>query len=146
MILRAETVIASQSIIWIVAALLLLLLPHSILTFVIGSPPLEATGVARFFGAELAGLAVVSWFTRREQDTSPVYHGILFSYAVSNTLGFAASLYVTVTGTFNRRCWFFAALYLLYAVAFVYLLAARAQTTSRPRRRAHGRESSAEEG
>jgi len=124
MILRGETVIASQSAIWLVTALFLLLLPQTILTFAAGPPSPDAVGVARIFGAELAGLALVSWFTRREGDPS-VYSRILFSYVVSNTLGFAASLYATVAGVFNRRCWLFAALYLLYAVAFIYLCLAR---------------------
>lgn len=124
MLLRGETVIASQSAIWLVVALLLLLLPQSLLSFVAGPPSADAVGLARIFGAELAGLALVSWFTRREGD-SPAYSRILFSYVVSNTLGFAASSYAAATGAFNRRCWFFAALYLLYAAAFIYLCLAR---------------------
>lgn len=120
MILESKTVITSQSAIWIVTAFFLLLLPEPFLTFFAAPPSPLAVAVARIFGAELTGLALVSWFTRHEADPR-VLPNILFSYVVSNTLGFAVASYATAVGALNTRGWLLAALYLLYALAFIYL-------------------------
>jgi hypothetical protein len=121
---HSKTVITSQSVIWIVTAFFLLLLPQPFLTF-FGAPPSPlAVAVARIFGAELTGLALVSWFTRIEADPR-VLPNILFSYVASNTLGVAVTLYATAVGALNTRAWFLAALYLLYALAFIYLYAVK---------------------
>ena len=120
MILQSKTIITSQSAVWIVTAFFLLVLPQPFLTFFGGPPQPLAVAVARIFGAELTGLALVSWFTRHEADPR-VLPNILFSYVVSNTLGVVVTSYAIEVGGLNTRAWFLAALYLLYALAFIYL-------------------------
>ena len=113
--------IASQSLLWSFFALWLLVAP-TLLLGVLGAQATPATNlVARIFGSELAGLALVSWFTRNA-STLEMRRRLAVSYIVSNTLGFVTSSLGTVAGTFNSLGWLLVAIYLIYAVGFVAFL------------------------
>ena len=113
--------IASQSVLWIVFASWLLIAPAALLA-VLGAESNAVTDlVARIFGAELAGLALVSWFTRNAEELE-MQRRLAFSYVVSNTLGFVGSLSGTLAGTFDSLGWLLVALYLIYAVGFTVFL------------------------
>lgn len=112
-------VIDSQAAIWLLLSVMLLLYPEPLLSLGTSHTPFTAT-VARIFGAELMGLTLASWFTRHTTDPVVRRH-LLFSYFVSNTLGFIVCLWGRLSGTLVPLGWVIVALYLLYAVAFAYL-------------------------
>lgn len=114
-------VIASQSIIWIIVALLLLLAPGLILTFFGFETSPYIITLARIFGSELAGLALVSWLTKDMAETK-ILRGLIYSYFTCNTLGFIASLLGRLSGAMLPSGWLVVVLYLLYALLFAYLL------------------------
>jgi hypothetical protein len=106
---------------WAVFALWLLISPATLLG-VLGAETSAVTAlVARIFGSELAGLALVSWFTRGAEEVA-MQRRLAFSYVVSNTLGFGVSLQGTLAGTFNGLGWVLVVLYLVYAVGFAAFL------------------------
>lgn len=115
----ASTWIASQSVIWFGVAALLLGAP-GVLSSVLFNGSLNATGmvVARLFGAELMGLALVSWVTRESEWHSRALYG---SYATCNTLGFVVSCAALVSGMVSPIGWILVPLYFAYATAFVVL-------------------------
>jgi hypothetical protein len=75
--------------------------------------------VARIFGAELTGLALVSYFTRHTREPK-VLSLLTLSYTICNTLGFVISLHGVITGALNQKAWGLVVLYLIYAVGFAY--------------------------
>ena len=119
--MSSRMIIASQSVIWIIVALFLFLAPETIVTFFGATHTQFTLTLARIFGAELTGLALVSWFTRNPQDPK-VLQALLLSYFTCNTLGFIASLLGRMSGTMIPRGWLVVALYLVYALLFAYLL------------------------
>jgi hypothetical protein len=113
-------VIASQSIIWLVVALFLVLLPEPLLGFFGTShTPFTAT-LARIFGSELTGLALVSWITRDTADPRK-HNALLLSYFICNSLGFIVCLLGRRAGALTEAGWALVGLYLIYALLFAYL-------------------------
>ena len=120
-------VIASQSILWLIVSILLLLAPRYFLGFFgPGITPFGET-VAQFFGAELSGFALASWFTRNVESVA-VIRRLVSSYIVCNFLGFLVSLTGTLSGRLNSHAWLLVALYLGYALMFSYLCFAKTES------------------
>jgi len=118
--LNANVIIASQAVIWFILASLLLLAPRLIVSFFGSSYTPFTITLARVFGAELTGLALVSWITRNPPDSSTL-RGLALSYLICNSLGFIVCLFGRLSGALQTTAWLFVALYLLYAVLFGYL-------------------------
>ena len=118
--LNANKIIASQAIVWLVVAALLVLAPKVIISFFGSSYTPFTITLARLFGAELTGLALVSWITREPSDLSTL-RGLALSYFICNSLGFIASVLGSSSGALLRTGWLLIALYLLYALLFAYL-------------------------
>lgn len=111
-------VIVSQSILWAAAAALLVLAPQVILGWF---DVQQQETIARVFGAELAGLALVSYFTRQLART-PQRRDLAIAYTVSNTLGTWVTASSIMNGSMGRFTWILTGLYLIYALAFAYYL------------------------
>jgi hypothetical protein len=121
-----KTFVASQSLLWIVIALLLLFVPRQFIGYF--GPQLDAgaTVVARIFAAELTALAIVSYFeTARHWPSAPSMAWI--AYTASNTLGFLATLEGTRSGALNQHGWILVGVYLLYAAWFAAVLVRKPQ-------------------
>jgi hypothetical protein len=118
--MSAAKVIASQSIIWLITALFLILLPERMLTF-FGTfyTPFTIT-LAQIFGSELTGLALVSWITRELAEPAK-RDALLLSYFICNSLGFIVSLLGRQAGALRPSGWFLVGVYLIYALLFAYL-------------------------
>ena len=119
---KPSTLIASQSLLWLAAAAWLFLAPDPLLLLFGEGVTRYHAAVARVFGAELAGLGLASWFTRHTADPG-VLRGLCWSYFASNTLGFLATFGAVRMGAMNANCWVLVVIYLVYAVAFGYLVA-----------------------
>jgi hypothetical protein len=122
----ASAWISSQSIIWFGVAALLLGAP-GLLSSLLFNGVLNATGlvVSRLFGAELLGLALVSWITR---DGGWHPRALYASYFACNAAGFVVSAGAGAAGLLTPIGWILVPLYLAYATAFAVLWA-----RSRPR-------------
>lgn len=128
--------IDSQAAIWFLLSIMLLVFPEPLLALGTSHTPFTVT-VARIFGAELMGLTLASWFTRHTADPVVRRH-LLFSYFVSNTLGFIVCLWGRLSGTLIPLGWVVVALYLIYAVVFAYLRFAPGAAAVPGERRAGG--------
>ena len=117
--MQAPFIIASQSIIWVIAALLLLLFPARF-TSLLG-PDLSDYGLAvtRIFASELMGLAIASGVTRASVSCR---RGLCWAYVTSNSLGFAVCLAAVLGDVMKPTAWALVVLYLIYALLFAYLL------------------------
>jgi hypothetical protein len=95
-------VIISQSVLWAIAAVLLLVSPRLILDLfdVVQAPSVHA--LARVFGSELAGLTLASYFTRHLVAT-PRRKALALAYTASNTLGFLATFVAVMSGALALR-------------------------------------------
>lgn len=118
--MNANVIIASQAVIWLIVASLLLVVPKLMVSFFGSSYTPFTITLARIFGAELTGLALVSWITRDPSDSSTL-RGLALSYLACNSLGFIVCLLGRLSGTLHTAAWLFIALYLFYAVLFGYL-------------------------
>ncbi len=113
--------IASQSLLWILMAIGMLLVPRQFVGFF--GADLSAGGVvlARLFAAELTALAFVSYFeTARNWPTVPPMAWL--GYTLSNGIGFGSTLVATLSGVFNQRGWIVVAAYFLYFIVFLIVL------------------------
>ena len=118
--LNANKIIASQAVLWLLAAVFLVLAPTLIVSFFGSSYTPFTIMLARLFGAELTGLALVSWITRDPSELGTL-RGLALSYFICNSLGFFVTLFGTSSGALLRTGWLLIALYLLYALLFAYL-------------------------
>jgi hypothetical protein len=98
----------------------LILAPKLIIEFFGSSYTPFTITLARLFGAELTGLALVSWITRDPSESSTL-RGLALSYFICNLLGFIACVLGSSSGALLRTGWLLIALYLLYALLFAYL-------------------------
>lgn len=120
-VLNANIIIASQAVIWLITASLLVITPKVIVSFFGSSYTPFTITLARIFGAELTGLAFVSWITRNPSESSTL-RGLALSYLICNSLGFIVSLFGWLSGSLAQTSgWLLIALYLLYALLFAYL-------------------------
>ena len=113
--------VASQSLIWILMALLLLIIPRQFIGFF--GPVLDDGSVvlARIFSAELTALAIVSYFeTSKHWPAFPRMAWL--AYSLSNSIATIVALCAVFSGAFNVRGWLIVAAYLLYAVVFIIVL------------------------
>jgi hypothetical protein len=127
--MSVTTFIASQSAIWIVTAFCLIFVTYPFLVFFGHEPQAMTAAVARVFGAELTGLALVSYFTRHTREPK-LLSLLTLSYTICNTLGFAISLHGVLTGALNPKAWALVGLYLVYAVGFAYFRFIRRPATT----------------
>ena len=118
--LNANKIIATQAVLWFVAAVFLVLAPELIVSFFASSYTPFTITLARLFGAELTGLALVSWITRDPSEVSTL-RGLALSYFTCNSLGFIVTLFGSSSGALLRTGWLLVVLYLLYALLFAYL-------------------------
>jgi hypothetical protein len=113
--------VASQSLLWIGMAVLLLAAPRQFCGFFGVTLDAGSLVLARLFAAELTALALVSYFeTSRHWPTVPRMAWL--AYSASNTIGFLSSLAAVLSGAFNQRGWLIVAAYFLYAAVFVAVL------------------------
>lgn len=118
---NANIIIASQAVIWLITASLLVITPKVIVSFFGSSYTPFTITLARIFGAELTGLAFVSWITRNPSESSTL-RSLALSYLICNSLGFIVSLFGWSSGSLAQTsAWLLIALYLLYALLFAYL-------------------------
>lgn len=118
--MRTNILIISQTVVWIVFAAALLVLPGPFVSlFGDGSGPLTDV-VARVLGAELIGLAVVSFASRRIAAAHP-RSGLIVCYVFSNGLGAAVTLAGVLSGALNAFGWSLVAIYLFYTAGFVVI-------------------------
>ncbi|WP_044558802.1 hypothetical protein [Azospirillum sp. B4] len=111
--------IVSQSFLWMCASILLCVVPQTLLSW-FGIPPVAYQDVlARLFGSELAGLAMVSYFTRQLAHT-PRRKYLAAAYSVSNTLGFITTFSAVISGMPGIPILLLSVLYLVYAIFFIY--------------------------
>jgi len=113
--------VASQSLIWICMAALLLIIPRQFIGFF--GPVLDAGSVvlARVFSAELTALAFVSYFeTSKHWPAFPRMAWL--AYSLSNGIATIVTLCAVLSGAFNVYGWFIVVTYLLYAVVFIAVL------------------------
>ncbi len=75
--------------------------------------------VARLFGANLLGVAVLSWLAR-PLGASEARSAIVLSLVVIDGLGFIASLLAQLDGGINNLGWSTVVLYLLLFLGFAY--------------------------
>src|SRR5512138_2115476 len=78
--------------------------------------------IARLYGATLFGFGLLNWFAR-DFTGSPVQRSLLTANALTATLGFLFSLIAQLGGVqgANALGWSTVVLYLLLALAFLYL-------------------------
>jgi hypothetical protein len=110
--------VASQSLLWIAMAVLLMSIPRQFIGFF--GPILNDGSVvlARIFAAELTALAFVSYFeTSKYWPTVPPMAWL--AYSLSNATAFIVALLAVRSGAFNAHGWLIVAAYLLYAVVFI---------------------------
>lgn len=118
--MSSSKAIASQSIIWIIVALFLVLMPEPMLAFFGSSYTPFTVTLARIFGSELTGLALVSWITRETAEPGKL-KALLLCYFICNSLGFIVCLLGRQSGALTQAGWCLVGLYLLYALLFAYL-------------------------
>jgi hypothetical protein len=119
-VLNANIIIASQAVIWLIAASLLVIAPKTMISFFGSSYTPFTVTLARIFGAELTGLALAGWITRNPSESSTL-RGLALSYLICNSLGFIVSLLGWSSGSLQTSAWLLISLYLLYALLFAYL-------------------------
>jgi hypothetical protein len=102
-----------------VIALIMLLLPATFGGWF--GMELEPAGVlmARFFGALMAGIALVCYFTSGA-PASALRKNMILSLFVTDTLGFVLALIGQIQGLFNALGWILAALWLVLALFLGY--------------------------
>jgi hypothetical protein len=113
--------VATQSLIWIVMAALLLIIPRQFVGWF--GPVLDSGSVvlARVFAAELTALAFVSYFeTSKHWPAFPRMAWL--AYTLSNSVAFIVTLSAVRSGAFNVRGWLIVAAYFLYAAVFIIVL------------------------
>jgi hypothetical protein len=76
---------------------------------------------ARYFGATLLGLGLVTWFVRETSDHVAL-RGLLLSLAISNTIGLLVSIWGTLNGTMNGVGWSAVLIYAVLLAGYVYYL------------------------
>ena len=83
--------------------------------------------VARLFGAEFIGFNVVTWLARNGQGSSG-RRFVILGHAISESLGFLVALTAKLAGMGNNLFWGIVAIYLVFALGYVYFQFARSQS------------------
>jgi hypothetical protein len=117
--MKSKSFLLVKGTIAIVIALLMLLLPATFGGWF--GMELEPAGVlmARFFGALMAGIALVCYFTSGA-PASELRKNMILSLFVTDTLGFVLALIGQIQGIFNALGWILAALWLVLALFLGY--------------------------
>ena len=123
--------IVSQSLLWAVSAILLVVAPETILGWFDMQQIPNLHALARVFGSELMGLALVSYFTR-DLVYTPERKRLALAYLISNTLGFAATTGAIMQAAIGGVAWALASLYAIYALAFAYYFFGPGKEYERP--------------
>jgi hypothetical protein len=108
-----------NTIVAIVYALGLLIVPATIMTMHgIGSDP-SALLMARYFGVGLLGIGLVTWLARNS-DKSQAQDAISLGFMISYVIGFVVSLQATLAGQMNAVGWLPVVIYLLLIAGLGY--------------------------
>jgi len=101
-----------NTIVAIVYALGLLIVPATIMTIHgISSDP-STLLMARYFGVGLLGIGLVTWLAR-DSDKSQAQDAITLGFLISYVVGFIVSLQATLTGQMNAVGWLPVVIYLV---------------------------------
>ena len=84
--------------------------------------------VARLFGASLLGYGVVAWFARNAGE-SEARKAIILAMVVSDIVAFIVALLGQLAGVVNALGWSTVAIYLFFALSFVYIQFMKPSTT-----------------
>ena len=121
-----RNVVTASAVVSILYALLIVLLPGQIVRFY--NVELNPAGVlvAHLYGSTLLGFGLLNWFARQFQDTS-IQRSVMTANLVTTALGTIFSLIAQLGGVpgANALGWSTVVLFLLFALAFAYLLFVR---------------------
>jgi hypothetical protein len=117
--MKLSQVYIFNTIVAIVYALGLLIVPATIMTLHgISSDP-STLLMARYFGVGLLGIGLVTWLARNS-DKSQAQDAISLGYLISYVVGFIVSLQATLTGQMNALGWLPVAIYLVLVAGLGY--------------------------
>ncbi len=119
--MKRKTLMSVKSVICLIFGIAFVILPA--LTASLFGLALDEAGmlVARLFGAAFIGLGLWLWLERSiyEEESR---RAVLVAVSISDLLGGAIMVYALLNGLGNMLAWTIAALYLLFAAGFGYLL------------------------
>ena len=117
--MKLSQVYIFNTIVAIVYALGLLIVPSTIMTLHgISSDP-STLLMARYFGVGLLGIGLVTWLARNS-DKSQAQDAISLGYLISYVVGFIVSLQATLTGQMNALGWLPVVIYLVLVAGLGY--------------------------
>jgi len=107
-----------NTIVAIVYAIGLLIVPATIMTLHgISSDP-STLLMARYFGVALLGIGLVTWLA--SSDKSQAQNAISLGLLISYLVGFVVSIQATLTGQMNALGWLPVVIYLLLVIGLSY--------------------------
>ena len=117
--MKSKTFLLVKAAISIVVAAFMLLLPATFGGWF--GMQIEPSGLlmARFFGALMAGIALICFFASGA-TTSELRKNVILSLFVADTLGFIVALIGQIQGIFNALGWTLVALWLVLAFFLGY--------------------------
>lgn len=120
---RASRILAAEAIVGITFGLLLLVVPDRLLAIYGVKASDGVILLGRLLGAELLGFNYANVVAIRgdRRSLSPVVRGHL----VGNGVGFLVALGAVIAGTVNGAAWSIVLIFLLFALAYGWVLIAR---------------------
>ena len=117
--MRLSHVYIFNTIVAIVYAIGLLIVPATIMTLHgISSDP-STLLMARYFGVGLLGIGLVTWLAH-SSDKSQAQNAISLGLLISYLVGFVVSIQATLTGQMNALGWLPVVIYLLLVIGLSY--------------------------
>lgn len=119
--MKFKTVMILKAIICLGFGPILLFFPGPLLKLLGAAFCVGAAFTAREYGAALIGNLLLTWFARNAEP-SKVRQAIALALCVYDAIGFLVTLYFILSGLLNPLAWAIAAVYLFFAIAFVFYI------------------------
>lgn len=117
--MKLSTLFVITAIIAFLFGIVFVLIPDLVLPFYGVTLSIYGLYFARLLGAAFLGFAAISWLVKNVAPSAEL-RAIVFSFFITDTLGFFISLFYQVQGISNALGWTTVAIYLLLAVGFGY--------------------------